>query len=278
MVLTGRKKAVFDEIKKWELDYFITDESSRYYSLEMNLNEMIETWNPRMQKKLMQVVDSIIFHTHTIVQNSSYDKKTFNKILSYGRVFNENIEKISDMKKLTIDQLRFITNHHLAKQRLVSLTQGGVTGIGGLFFVTLDQPLMLTINMRTIQLIAMTYGYDVNKPYELMLTLKIFHVATLPKTLQKDGWDQLMQELDSYQDKWLLFKEDINSKSSVWLIQPIKQLAKGMTLFFLRKKLINGIPLIGMTIGASANYCLTKQVGEIAHQFYQKRLLLEHMK
>jgi hypothetical protein len=46
-------------------------------------------------------------------------------------------------------------------------------------------------------------------------------------------------------------------------------------LFLLRKKLIQGMPLFGMAIGAASNYFLAKQVSEIAHNFYQKRFLLE---
>ncbi len=278
MGLIGRKKTVWEEIEQWEQSYFIGGELNGYYSLEASLNKIIETWRPDAQKKLLQIVDSIIFHTHAIAQNSTYDKETTAKVLNLGRVFESNIENVSDMKRLTIDQLRYICHQQLAKQRLISLTQGGVTGFGGVFFVALDLPLMLTINMRTIHLTALTYGYDLNKPYELMLALKVFHVATLPKTMQKEGWKQLLQEIDSIEDEWLVFDEENIEKYTVWLQQPIKQLAKGMALLFLKKKLIYGLPIVSVTVGASSNYFLAKQVSEIAHHFYEKRYLLEEMK
>jgi hypothetical protein len=275
MELTSRDKVVYETIENWEETYFIEGNKNSYYSLESSFNEVIEKWRPDLQEKLLKTVDSIIFHSHAIAQNSKYDQETTAKVLDFGRIFNENINEIPDMKLLKIDQLRYIANQHLAKQRLISLTQGGFAGIGGLFTVALDLPLMLTINLRSIQLTAMTYGYDLNKPYELMLALKVFHVATLPKTLQKEGWKQLLLELHEYEDEWLLFEEPNIDRSTVWLMQPLKQIGKGLILYLCRKKLIQGLPLIGITVGASANYFLAKQVSEIAHHFYQKRFLLE---
>lgn len=275
MKVVNREKMVWKAIEKWEQSYFIESEKNTYYSLEDTLNHTLRSWKPDLQTKLLETVDSIIFHTHVIIQSSKYEEETALKLLDQGRVFDANIEDLADMKRLTIDQLRFISNQHLARQRLLSFSQGGVVGIGGLFLVALDLPLMLTINLRSIQLIAITYGYDLKKPYELMLVLKVFHVATLPKTMQKEGWLCLLQELDEYEDEWLLFNEKNNDKSTVWLQQPIKQIGKGFMLHLLRNKLIQGIPLFGMAIGAASNYFLAKQVSEIAHHFYQKRFLLE---
>lgn len=275
MKVVDREKMVWEAVEKWEQSYFIESEKNAYYSLEDNFNQTLRSWRPDLQTKLLETVDSIIFHTHVIIQSSKYEEETALKLLDQGRVFNTNIEDLADMKSLTIDQLRFISNQHLARQRLLSLGQGGVAGIGGLLLVALDLPLMITINLRSIQLIAMTYGYDLKKPYEVMLVLKLFHVATLPKTMQKEGWLCLLKELDKYEDEWLLFNEKNNYKSTVWLQQLIKQIGKGMMLFLLRNKLIQGIPLFGIAIGAASNYFLAKQVSEIAHHFYQKRFLLE---
>lgn len=275
MKVVDRENMVWEALEKWEQSYFIESENNPYYSMEENFNQTLRSWRPDLQTKLLETVDSVIFHTHIIIQSSQYEEETALKLLDQGRVFNANIEDLGDMKSLTIDQLRFISNQHLARQRLLSLSQGSLAGIGGLFLVALDLPLMLTINLRSIQLVAMTYGYDLKKPYELMLVLKVFHVATLPKTMQKEGWHNLLQELDECEDEWLLFNDKNNYKSTVWLQQLIKQIGKGLILHLLRKKLIQGIPLFGIAIGATSNYFLTKQVSEIAHQFYQKRFLLE---
>ncbi|GAA3320517.1 hypothetical protein GCM10020331_031840 [Ectobacillus funiculus] len=63
-----------------------------------------------------------------------------------------------------------------------------------------DLPLMLTLNLKAVQLIATTYGYDVNKPYEMMLALKVFHVAILPARLQRYAWHGLLDEMNEAGD------------------------------------------------------------------------------
>lgn len=276
--LTGRKEKVWQQIEQWEQEYFLQGDGNSYYSFEKQFINAINNWEPANQQKILNTVDTLIFHTHAIIQNSKYEQESVEKVLDSGRIFNSNIEKIPDMKLLTIDQLRYIANKSLAKQRLIALSQGGATGIGGLFFLAFDLPLMLTINLRSIQMVAMTYGYDVNIPYERMLALKVFHVATLPKTVQKEGWQELLLQLEAYEDEWLLFGEEARYNTTAWLQQPIKQLVKGLILLSLRKKLIKGIPLLGIAVGASVNYFYAKQVSEVAHHFYQKRLLMSENK
>ena len=58
-----------------------------------------------------------------------------------------------------------------------------------------------------------------------------------------------------------------------WFDQPIKQLMKVMAIYFFRKKVFRGIPIISMAIGSSANYRLTKRVTEFADKFYKYRYL-----
>ncbi len=48
-----------------------------------------------------------------------------------------------------------------------------------------------------------------------------------------------------------------------------------MVIALFRKKLIQGIPLVSMAIGAGANYQLTRKVTEVAHKYYQLRYLKE---
>ena len=71
-------------------------------------------------------------------------------------VFNEDIMTITDLKHLSIDQLNYIANQQMVKHRLYSFTQGGVSGLGGVVLLGGDIPAMAVINIRIVQLIAMT--------------------------------------------------------------------------------------------------------------------------
>jgi hypothetical protein len=131
---------------------------------------------------------------------------------------------------------------------------------------------MAVINLRVVQLISMTYGFEVNTPYEMMTSLKVFHMATLPQRLQKEGWIALIAELDEDVEHYFYDgKEEITD--STWLEQPVQQLLKAMVITFFRKKAIQGIPLVSIAIGAGANYQLTRKVTDVAHKYYQLRYL-----
>lgn len=61
----------------------------------------------------------------------------------------------------------------------------------------------------------------------------------------------------------------------MWIEQPVQQILKAMVIALFRKKLIQGIPLVGMAIGSGINYQLTRKVTELAQKYYQLRYLKE---
>jgi hypothetical protein len=194
------------------------------------------------------------------------------RILGSGRIFRKDIENIADLRKLDIDQLQYIAEQQIARHRLYSFTQGGLSGTGGTLLLGADIPAMAVINLRVVQLIAMTYGFEVNTPFEMMTSLKVFHTATLPPRIQKEGWASLIAELEQQEE--LYFYEGNEKISDIsWLEQPIQQLFKAMVIMLFRKKAIQGIPLVSMAIGAATNYQLTRKVTDFAHKYYQLRYL-----
>ncbi|SIE26355.1 EcsC protein family [Mycobacteroides abscessus subsp. abscessus] len=85
---------------------------------------------------------------------------------------------------------------------------------------------MAVINLRAVQLIAMTYGIEVNTPYEMMASLKVFCASILPPRLQGQAWEQLLAELENAEEAY--FYEGQEELTDIaWMGQPIKQLFKG---------------------------------------------------
>ena len=89
---------------------------------------------------------------------------------------------------MKIDQVRYLNSQHSSRQRLYSLVQGGVTGTGGAVPLSTDLAAIAILNLRAVQITAMTYGYDPQQPFEMMASLKVFHAATLPERLKAEGW------------------------------------------------------------------------------------------
>ncbi|MGO4888716.1 EcsC family protein [Anaerobacillus sp. MEB173] len=278
MGLTEHEQRILADIVRWENSYFqyeATDFELTYHKwMKQNYSKL----KVSQQRKLLNTVDNFLFHLHSLIQNSTYQQEASERILDQARIFNRDIQTIQDMQYLKIEQLIYIVNQQIAKQRLVSFAQGGLAGMGGLLLLGTDLAAVVAINLRSIQLIASTYGYDLKRPNEMMLALKLFHASTLPKGLQHEAWLTLEKEIVQYEDEWQQYfysGEDDAVTDVSWLQQPIRQIVKAIIIVALRKKLIQGVPLLGMAFGATMNYQLARQTTEFAHRFYQKRFLLE---
>jgi len=240
------------------------------------INQSFYNLDPDVKEKFFSKLDAWFFHTHAFLQGTSFQNEARQRILSVGRVFSEEIENITDMKRmLSVDQLSYIAQQQIARGRLYSFAQGGLTGTGGWLLLGLDYPLMMVMNIRAVQLIGLTFGHEMNHPYEMMISLKVFHAATLPKRLQVHAWDELMDEVNRNEHPYVFEGNDQLTNES-WLEQPIKQCFKSMFIVMFRKKIFQGLPFISIAIGAYSNYHLTKQVTDFAMKFYQYRYLLDH--
>ncbi|WP_026583481.1 EcsC family protein [Bacillus sp. J33] len=277
MPLSERENSILAGIRDWE---------SKLYSYEPNDLEMVydkalersfSMLPEEVQQQFFSSLDSWLFHLHALIQGSQLQMDAKERILTAGRVFHSDIETVEDLKALNIDQLQYIAQQQIARHRLYSFAQGGIAGTGSTLMLGADIPAMAVINLRAVQLIAMAYGFEVNTPYEMMSSLKVFHASTLPPRMQGSAWEELMQELRNQEDSY--FYEGKEELADItWMEQPIKQIFKAMAIYFFRKRSVQGIPFISMAIGAGANYQLTRNVTDFAHKYYQMRYLHEKNK
>ncbi len=274
MGLTDLEKAALKRIEDWEdnlLNYQPNDFQQIYHKYVERAFLLLPE---NIQKQFFSMVDGWLFHLHGVIQGSQLQLDAKERILSVGRTFNPDIKMIEELKILELPQLQYIAEQQITRHRFYSFAQGGITGTGGALVIGTDIPAMAVINLRAVQLIAMAYGYEVNSPYEMMNSLKIFHTALLPPKIQKAAWQSLTADFEENHDYY--FYEGNEQMTDIsWIEQPIYQILKAMVIVLFRKKMIQGIPLISMVIGASANYQLTRKVTEFAHNYYQLRYLRE---
>lgn len=274
MPLTDREMTVLAEIKDWEkklLDYEPND-------LQLTYEKYLETGFSLLPEdvrgQFFSLVDNWLFHMNAMIQGAQFQLDAKERILAAARVFDSGIERIEDLKRLEIDQLNYIAQQQIAKHRLYSFAQGGMSGTGGALLLGADIPAMAVINLRAVQLLALTYGYEVNTPFEMMTSLKVFHTATLPPRLQGESWEQLLEELKGERDRYFYEGNDQLTDSS-WLEMPMRQLFKGAVIALFRKRMVQGVPLVSMAIGAVSNYQLTRRVTEFSHNYYRLRYLMD---
>lgn len=274
MGLTDRDIQVWNEISEWEQNLFQYEPTDFAALYDRWLEQGFSLLPDGVQKQFFDKLDNSLFHLHAMVQSSQIQMDARDRILGTARVLHQDISAISDLKSLTIDQLNYMADQHMARHRLYSFAQGGASGAGGFLMLGSDLPAMAVINVRVVQLIAMSYGNEVNTPFEMMIALKVFNIGMMPKRLQGAAWEALITETKNAEEYY--FYEGNEELTNVsWLEQPLSQLLKALAITVFRKKLIQGVPLISMAIGAGANYQLTRKVTEFAQKYYQYRYLLE---
>ncbi|WNB93146.1 EcsC family protein [Bacillus sp. NEB1478] len=274
MHFTDREEQIWQDIQNWEQDFFTYEPTDFGRTYEKWATGQMDLLSENMQGKIGEYVDTVLFHIHALIQNSQFQLDMKQRLLSEARVFRDDIFEIIDLKKCTIDQLSYMADQQIARNRLLSLTQGGLAGTGGILFLGTDFPAMIALGIRSVQSIAMHYGYDIQRPSEMMRSLKVYHAATMPKRYQLEKWDELMEEIREEEDPIFYAGNDVVADIS-WMSHPIQQIVKMMAILLLRKKLTQGLPIFGMAVGAVMNYQQSRKITEIAHKFYQKRYLLE---
>ncbi|MCP3025435.1 EcsC family protein [Halobacillus sp. A5] len=267
-------RRVLEQIKKWE-EQHLNNETNDFEMIYSDwLQDSFRQISPKLRKDFFSKLDDWLFHTHAFLQGTNFQMEARERILTVGRIFNEEIEVMEDMQQLNVDQLTYIADQQTARSRLYSFAQGGLTGTGGIFLLGIDFPLMLAMNLRTVQLVGLTFGHEMNHPAEMMLSLKVFHAATLPKRLQGEAWKEITEEVKNYPSQFIYEGEE-ELTGAPWIEQPLKQVSKTLFILMFRKKLFQGIPLVSMAIGAQSNYNLTKRISEFSTKFYQYRHLLK---
>lgn len=276
-MLSASEKQLLNEIREWEQELYRYETNDLELTLEKYLEQAFHLLPETVQEDFLSGLNNAMFHLHSLIQGSDLYEDSRKRILKAARVFDNNIEDIADLRKLPIDKLQYIAEQQMARHRLYSLAQGGLTGTGGAILLASDLPAIAFINLRVIQLIAMSYGFEVNSPYEMMTSIKVFHASTLPRRYRAIRWDELVAEIKEDKDKYFYEgKEDVFAIT--WLEQPMKQLLKALAIRLFKNKKMEGIPIISIVIGASMNYQLTKNVTDFTQKFYQMRYLIEKEK
>jgi hypothetical protein len=149
----------------------------------------------------------------------------------------------------------------------IATLQGATTGIGGILTLAIDIPAILGLSLKTIQEIAICYGYDPKDKQERIFTIKVLQFSSSDIV----GKKAILEELANY--------ASVDKES----VQMISQLQGWREVFATYrdnwgwKKLFQLIPIAGILFGAWINRGMLKDVGEAAKMLYRKRRVLERL-
>lgn len=229
------------------------------------INPVVDKISEKIPEKVKTSIDGaflkgfeLIFEKGIGVIEKTYDKE---KIL-----FDHDINDYAVSKKLCAKYINRLDRASLCSNAVnssISVIEGGVLGLLGIGLV--DIPLFLSVIMKAINEVSLSYGFDYNSESEKSYILALITCALESPTNQPDlskKLDMLGQNIDSQIIDIHDLKEEMKSASLV------------LSNALLTAKFIQGIPIVG-AVGGVVNFNIMNKINQFAKIKYKKRYLLK---
>ena len=145
--------------------------------------------------------------------------------------------------------------------------QGATTGIGGIFTLAIDIPLLLGTSLKVLQEMALCYGYRPEEKRERLFVVKCLQFASSDIVWKK----AILAELSR-------FDEPTAQKDVIAQLQGWREVVVTYTENFGWKKLFQLVPIAGILFGAYLNRSTVQDVAEAGRMLYRKRRILERLR
>lgn len=246
------------EVEKWEKDQkglFFWEKLGRIPFA------LLDKVTPKfLQDKINNLLDEIAIYIDNGGQYLVNNDTTLNKA-SKILCFNESLT-FEATKKLPLSDMKKIADSFISIRAKNAQIQGATTGIGGLFTLAIDIPLILGLTLKTIQEVAVAYGYDPTDQKERIFMIKCMQFSSsdivgkkaILEELTNPKRDQGFSQLQGWREVFMTYRDNFG-----W------------------KKLFQMVPVAGMIFGAYMNKTAIQDVGEVAAMLYKKRRILERL-
>nr|WP_040340659.1 EcsC family protein [Fictibacillus macauensis] len=248
-----------EKIKKWEheqKDLWFWEKLGRIpFKI---LDKVTPTF---IQNKMLQVIDEL----GRYVQSGG--KYLIDEKAVVQRVFKSSATSYSltEVASLPLEQLDEAATHYQQARRRFATLQGATTGIGGLFTLGLDIPMLVGLSLKTLQEIALCYGYDPNDPAERLFIIRCLQFASSDIV----GKTAILNELTATDQE--------RNREALSQIQGWREVVITYRDQFGWKKLFQLVPVAGILFGAFVNQSMIQDVAEAGRMLYRKRRILERL-
>lgn len=226
--------------------------------------KLIDKWTPDfIQNKIGIFLDELGQYIQT---GGSY-LSAVSKIPNYYPGLE--IETLADVKELPISTMDFAVGKIAGNRKKLATVQGATTGFGGVFTLTIDIPLLLGLQLNTLQDIAICYGYDPNQKEERLFVVKCLQFVSSDIV----GKQAILAQLSQFDSSDGASKREVLSELQGWR----------KVVFSYRdqlgwKKIFQMIPIAGLVFGAFINRSAVNDIAEAGKMLYRKRRLLERLR
>ncbi|WP_102274924.1 EcsC family protein [Cytobacillus massiliigabonensis] len=258
------KEQLLEELKKsedWE-----KDQSDLWFWEKIGRLpfKILDKFTPAfLQNKIGVILDEL----GQYVQSGGSYLSSVSSVKSYYP--NRDVENLEDVAAIPILEMDQTVTKLTGNRKRLATVQGASTGIGGIFTLTIDIPLLLGMQLKTLQDIAICYGYNPDDKKERMYIVKVLQFVSSDIVGKKAILNQLSL-IDSPEDEQA--KREVISELQGWR----------EVVFTYRdqvgwKKLFQMIPIAGLLFGAFINRSAVNDIAEAGMMLYRKRRIKERL-
>ncbi|MBM6617738.1 EcsC family protein [Bacillus suaedaesalsae] len=217
-----------------------------------------------VQKKIGVLLDEL---GQYIQSGGKYLVQEQQIVHKYQSKFSEEISTLDDISTVPLHVMNQVCLEVVQNRQNFATVQGASTGFGGIFTLSIDIPLLLGLSLKTLQEIAMIYGYDPNDPAERIFIVKSLQFASSDIV----GKQAILNELTDFYHR----SEHQNEMMSQ--LQGWREVIYTYRDQFGWKKLFQLIPVAGMIFGAFVNRSMISDISEAGTMLYQKRRIMDRL-
>jgi hypothetical protein len=227
---------------------------------------ILDRITPKMvHKKVGQALDEI---GSFIQKGGSYLTSEKEVLKRVHKLMDNDHVSIDSLNELPLTVMDDISEAIVQSRKKVAMTQGATTGIGGFLTLSIDIPFILGISLKTLQEIALSYGFDPSEQRERIFIIKCLQFVSSDIV----GKQAILQELTDF--------SSLNPEKRDQTLSQLQGWREVMVSFrdnFGWKKLFQMIPIAGILFGSLINKSMMHDIGEAGRMLYRKRRILEKL-
>lgn len=216
-----------------------------------------------IQDKIALLLDELGSFVQSGGQYLTKEQSVFKRIEGY--VPGEPITSVDDCANVSLLVMNSVSEDIKKANSKLATVQGASTGIGGIFTLSIDIPLLLSLSLKTLQDISLAYGFDPKDKEERVFMVKCLQFATADIV----GKEAILNDLSSFHRN-----EQADRKEMVSQLQGWREVVYTYRDQFGWKKLLQMIPIAGMVFGAFTNRSMIADVAEVGSMLYRKRRIM----
>ncbi len=181
---------------------------------------------------------------------------------------NNTVHTLADVKLVPVVEMDQAVSKLANNRKQLATIQGASTGIGGILTLSIDIPLLLGIQLKTLQDIAMCYGYDPNDKEERVYIVKVLQFVSSDVV----GKQAILKQLSIIDSSNEGMKREVISELQGW--REVVMTHRDQIGW---KKLFQMIPIVGLLVGAIINRSAVSDLAEAGMMLYRKRRIKERL-